>query len=126
MIKLRSIKNLSKRRNFPHDTIYNLIGVQDNRIKNYVGYTANISKRLKSHRLDRSKNFFQQKFSFCSPQWEVCQGMTPVDENGKEAPSRGLIFHFACVSLNQYLLLSIKLIGLSPTSHIPFAIGQTS
>ena len=80
MIKLRSIKNLSKNRNHPSHKIYNLIGIKDNTIKNYVGYTANIEQRIKSHKSNSIKNFFQDKLTFSMSQKEVCSGMIPVDE----------------------------------------------
>ena len=79
MIKLQKKKRIESERNYLGNKIYNLIGVEDNIIKNYVGFSKNLKQRLKAHRSNYSKKFFRSELSFDNFQFEVCKGM--VDQN---------------------------------------------
>ena len=75
MIKLQKKKRIESDRNYLGNKIYNLIGVEGNVIKNYVGFSKNLKQRLKAHRSNYSKKFFQSELSFDNYQFEVCKGM---------------------------------------------------
>jgi hypothetical protein len=79
MIKLQKKKRIESDRNYLGNKIYNLIGVEGNVIKNYVGFSKNLKQRLKAHRSNYSKKFFQSELSFDNYQFEVCKGM--VNQN---------------------------------------------